>query len=233
MGARHDYAINRMTLDFSNSGSVVVDCCWWRSFFSFGNGDGFLLRSLLFVFCKAICTIPNKQCHCGLFFPQRESLKRDSALCIVDTGDNFYRSVSMFGRRYTSVGQKKIASTKDMSKTSVIEFFASPEISTTWSHRKKNEIVRFEGNFADLADGRAFWTLIIASAERVKDFLLTRKFPLTRFNRTVHVLNKLNIVFARATIWIECVTFRKFSQLFHICLQSQKISYSGGEILDI
>ena len=89
-----------------------------------------------------------------------------------------------------------------------------------------------QNKFARLAHRRALRTLVIASAERLKNLFVQAKFAGTLCNRTKHVPKEINSAFVIPTIRGECATHRDCYQLFHTCFQRNMGYCNDGDFLN-
>ena len=90
----------------------------------------------------------------------------------------------------------------------------------------------FRRKIAHLAHRRALWTLVIASAERLKCLFVQTKFTRTLCFPTIHVPSGNNSAIVTHKIRGECATDRKCSPLFHTCLQRNISSSRNGDFRD-
>ena len=90
----------------------------------------------------------------------------------------------------------------------------------------------FKRNTAHLDYRRALRTLIITSAERLKNLFVQAKFTRTLCIWSKHVPNENDSAFVIPTTRGECATHRNCSQFFHTCLQRKIASCRDGKTRD-
>ena len=73
-----------------------------------------------------------------------------------------------------------------------------------------------------MAHRRALWTLIIASAERLKSLFVQTKFTQTLCIWAIHVPNDNNGTVVISTIRGECTTHCSCSEEYHTCKQKNR-----------
>ena len=92
-------------------------------------------------------------------------------------------------------------------------------LNTLTKRQEKGVCLCFKRNIAHLARRRALWTLMIASAERLKSLFVQAKFTQTLCIWSIHVSYEYNSAIIIPTIGSECATLCNCSQKFHTCKQ--------------
>ena len=96
-------------------------------------------------------------------------------------------------------------------------------VNSLTKRQEKGVFFLFKKNIAHLAHRLTLWTLIIASAKRLKGLFVQAKFTQTLFIWTIHVSNENNSAIVKATIRGKFAAHCKFSQKCYSCKQ-QKIN---------
>ena len=84
---------------------------------------------------------------------------------------------------------------------------------------EKRNLLIFRGYIAQLTNGLALMTLIVASAETFKSLFVHAKYTRAHCIRKMHVLNKFAYAVIIPINRDESASHRKCSHLSHTCLQ--------------